>query len=87
MQFLRLCIAKDLNVVPRALYSYEAPPGNPSGSPAVSSGRAILDAELVNSATFQQILDYIYTSVISLGEDNIQDTLQVPHWHTLLLCV
>ena len=53
----------------RALYSYSSDTG------IDESGKTV-HVDHVSTDTFMQIIDYIYTSVIGLTEDNIQDVLQ-----------
>ncbi|ELU05864.1 hypothetical protein CAPTEDRAFT_177887 [Capitella teleta] len=64
----------------RALYDYSLP----MSSTEDPSNRAALNEDVVTSATFHEILEYIYTSNISLGEENIQDTLQAAD-HLLMI--
>jgi len=59
-----------------ALYSYELPFNSTDRANLnIASGHFTCDV-------FYQILDYIYTSVISLTEDNIQSILQVSNRNT-----
>ncbi|KAL3860467.1 hypothetical protein ACJMK2_010590 [Sinanodonta woodiana] len=59
----------------RLLFNYEEP-----GSPIVQSSSVSTQLDLthlsISSDTFETILDYIYTSDITLSDDNIQDILQ-----------
>jgi hypothetical protein len=43
----------------------------------VSQSRIELDIAGITAEVFNQILDYIYTSIVVLTEENIQDILQV----------
>ena len=53
----------------RALYTYQ---NQNRGDQVLHSSESALERVGISSATFRQILDYIYTSVILLNDDNIQ---------------